>query len=260
MGARSFNAGRAPHVSGISAQGDRLSITLTRPSGDLLSRLAMPIFCAVPAKTPDPGSTREPIPSAGPYYIRSQTASETVLDRNPNYRGSRPRRAARIVYLNGVQTARAVALAGAGQVDLVTFDFDSNGPLAPGGALDRRFGHDAAAARREGSSRYHAGPAPGVDGLAFNTRRSLFSDPRLRRAVNYALDRKALAAVFHEAPTDRYVPPAVPGARAGPSTHWEDRTSRRRSSWRGRAAHGTPASTSAATRPTCASRSSSART
>ncbi|MGZ4202279.1 MAG: protein kinase domain-containing protein [Thermoleophilaceae bacterium] len=215
VGAGSFNAGRAPHVSGISADGDRLSITLTRPAGDLLSRLAMPMFCAVPAKTPDPGSTPGPIASAGPYYIRSQTASETVLDRNPNYRGSRPRRPARIVYLNGVQTARAVALAGAGQVDLVTFDFDSNGPLAPGGALDRRFGNDAAAARREGSPRYHAGPAPGIDLIAFNTHRPLFSDPRLRRAVSYALDRKALAAVFHEAPTDRYVPPAVPTALSG---------------------------------------------
>jgi ABC-type oligopeptide transport system substrate-binding subunit len=48
--------------------------------------------------------------------------------------------------------------------------------------------------------------------LAFNTRRPLFRDARLRRAVNYALDRPALAGIYGEAVSDRYVPPAVPGA------------------------------------------------
>jgi ABC-type transport system substrate-binding protein len=139
-----------------------------------------------------------------------------VLDRNPNYRGSRPRRPARIVYLTGLQTARAVALAGAGQVDLVTWDYDTQGPLAPGGALDRRFGDDPVAARRDGSPRYRQVAAPGVDMVAFNTRRPLFRDARVRRAVSYALDRRKLAAIFDEAPTDRYVPPAVPGTERTP--------------------------------------------
>jgi ABC-type transport system substrate-binding protein len=157
-----------------------------------------------------------PIASAGPYYIRSQTAAETVLDRNPNYRGTRPRRPARIIYLTGMPTARAVALAGAGEVDLVTWDFDLLGPLAPGGTLDQRFGNDPTAAKRDGSPRYHAGATPGVDMLAFNTRRPLFKDPRLRRAVSYAIDRRALAGIYHEAPTDRLVPPAVPMPRGAP--------------------------------------------
>ena len=216
VGARAFNSGRAGHVSGIVAQGNRLSITLTHPAGDLPSRLAMPMFCAVPSNTPPPGSVRELIPSAGPYYVRSQTAAETVLDRNPNYRGARPRRPARIVYVTGIPTARAVALTGRGQVDVVTWDYDALGPLAPGGSLARRFGTDPAAAKRDGSARYHVAAAPGVDMLAFNTKRPLFKDPRLRRAVNYAIDRKALAAVFDEAPTDRYVPPAVPMPRTPP--------------------------------------------
>jgi hypothetical protein len=38
---------------------------------------------------------------------------------------------------------------------------------------------------------------------------------RLRRAVNFALDRPALAAAFGDAPTDRYLPPMMPGARDG---------------------------------------------
>ena len=129
----------------------------------------MPIFCIVPSKTPDVGSVRGPIPSAGPYYVRTQTAGETVLDRNPNYRGTRPRRPGRIVYLTGLPTARSVTLANGGQVDVVTWDYDSRGPLAPGGALDQRYSGGA-------SPRYNIGAAPGVDALAFNTRRPLFSD------------------------------------------------------------------------------------
>jgi ABC-type oligopeptide transport system substrate-binding subunit len=201
VGARAFQAGKANWVSGIVARGQTLSITLTRPAGDLPARLAQPTFCAVPPGTPI--GTSEPIASAGPYYVRSQTADQTVLERNPGYRGRRPRVPARIVYLTGVPAAKAIALADGGRVDLVPWDFDLHGPLAPGGALDRG---------TRGSGRYRVAPAPGVDMIAFNTRRPLFRDPRLRRAVSYALDRRALAAVFDEQATDRYVPPAVPGA------------------------------------------------
>jgi ABC-type transport system substrate-binding protein len=54
-----------------------------------------------------------------------------------------------------------------------------------------------------------------------NTSRPLFSHVHLRRAVNYAIDRPALAAQGQRfglgtfdggAPTDDYVPPTVPGA------------------------------------------------
>jgi ABC-type transport system substrate-binding protein len=172
------------------------------PSGDLASRLATPIFCAVPAGTPAPGHTTGPIPSAGPYYVRAQLADRLVLDRNPNYRGPRPRRPARIVYLTGVPSAKAVALADGGQADVVPWDYDLHSSVAPDGAL----------ARTAKAGRYNPVAAPGVDLLAFNTRRALFRDARLRRAVNYALDRPALARIYGEAVSDRYVPPAVPGA------------------------------------------------
>jgi ABC-type transport system substrate-binding protein len=163
----------------------------------------MPLFCAVPSSTPAPTRVTGPIPFAGPYYVRSQTARRTVLDRNPNYSGPRPRRPARIVYLTGVPTAKGVALAAAGRADVVPWDFDDHGPLAPGGSLDRRAGE-----------RYRVAPAPGVDMIGFNTKRPLFSHARLRRAVSYAIDRRALAGVWNETPVDGYVPPAIPGPRA----------------------------------------------
>ena len=199
VGAAAFHAGHAAHVSGLAVHGNALSITLRRPAGDLPARLAMPIFCAVPATTPAPGHTTGALPSAGPYYVRAQLAGRVVLDRNPNYRGPRPHRPARIVYLTGVPSAKAVALADGDQADLVPWDFDPHSPLAPGGALSH-------------PPRYNAVPGPGVDLVAFNTRRPLFAGARLRRAASYALDRPALAGIFNEQATDHLVPAAIPGA------------------------------------------------
>jgi ABC-type transport system substrate-binding protein/predicted Ser/Thr protein kinase len=199
VGAPAFHAGHAAHVSGLVARGNTLSITVRRPAGDLPARLTMPIFCAVPATTPPPGHTTGPLPSAGPYYVRAQLAGRVVLDRNPNYRGPRPHRPARIVYLTGVPSAKAVALADGDQADVVPWDYDPHSPLVPGGALSRR-------------PRYNAVPGPGVDLVAFNTRRPLFAGARLRRAASYALDRPALAGVYGEQTTDHLVPAAVPGA------------------------------------------------
>src|SRR4051794_4462209 len=202
VGARAFHAGRAAHIRGLVAHGDTLSITLTKPAGDLPARLAMPLFCAVPAATAAPGHTTAPIPSAGPYYVRAEAPGRLVVDRNPNYRGTRPHRPARIVYLTGVPSGKAVTLADGDQADVVPWDFDPQGALAPGGAIARSSKRD----------RYSQTPQPGVDALAFNTRRPLFAGAGLRRAASFALDRRALAAVYGEPPTDRFVPPAIAGA------------------------------------------------
>jgi ABC-type transport system substrate-binding protein len=56
---------------------------------------------------------------------------------------------------------------------------------------------------------------PTVAYLAFNTQRPLFHDnPWLRRAINYALDRRILARFFGvdgATPSDEYLPPGFPG-------------------------------------------------
>ena len=59
-----------------------------------------------------------------------------------------------------------------------------------------------------------------LDFFYLNTHRSLFSDVRVRQAVNDAIDRRALAAIgsgfqaLPEQPTDHYLPPGMPGYRA----------------------------------------------
>jgi ABC-type oligopeptide transport system substrate-binding subunit len=71
---------------------------------------------------------------------------------------------------------------------------------------------------KAGDPRYVAKPMGAVDYLAFNTSRPAFSSARLRRAVNYALDRRALAREglmtgLSGEPTDQYLPPTLPGYR-----------------------------------------------
>ena len=63
-------------------------------------------------------------------------------------------------------------------------------------------------------SRFFIKPGLTLRMLAFNSSRPLFRDnPRLRRAINYALGRRALqfAGPLSSELTDQYLPPALPG-------------------------------------------------
>ena len=113
--------------------------------------------------------------------------------------------------MNDVPTPKAAALANDGALDYVPA---SDPPLQLGGPLELDYGAGSAAARA-GRQRYYRVPMPWEDGIVLNVDRPLFSDARLRRAVNYALDRRALAKAFNDDPSDQVVPPAVVGFRAG---------------------------------------------
>jgi Bacterial extracellular solute-binding proteins, family 5 Middle len=71
-----------------------------------------------------------------------------------------------------------------------------------------------AATARAAGKRYRLTRSNWTEGLALNTRRPLFSDPRLRLAVAYAIDRRALAAAAggpDGIPTSGVVSPSQPG-------------------------------------------------
>jgi ABC-type transport system substrate-binding protein/tRNA A-37 threonylcarbamoyl transferase component Bud32 len=212
FGAAAYHDGRAPHVAGILVRASTISYTLTKPAGDFLTRLSSGAACPVPRGQPvAPYDAQKPVPSAGPYYLASQEGDRTVLLRNPNYDGARPRRPERIVYSDDVETPKAVALDDAGAFDYVP---RSDPPLQLDGPLEHAYGAESAAAQA-GRQRYYRLPTPWEDGLVLNAARPLFSDIRLRRAVNDALDRRALAKAFADDPNDGLVPPAVVGFEPG---------------------------------------------
>ena len=218
VGARSYMAGKASHIAGVAANGDTLTIRLLAPAPDFLSRIAQPAFCAVPSNTPIKGA--RVIPSAGPYYVASYTPGQGVLlTRNPNYHGSRPHHFARIQLAVGIPARRAFAAIEAGTADytdLASYPSTTTAELAS--RLATRYGPGSAAAAR-GRQQYFVNPGLQLDFFFLNTHRTLFSDVRVRQAVNYAIDRRALARLgdsflpVPERPTDHYLPPGMPGYR-----------------------------------------------
>jgi peptide/nickel transport system substrate-binding protein len=216
-GLAAFVTGKAAHVSGIRARGDTLSVTLVAPSGDLPLRLSLPHLCPVPSSVPIARRPpKRPVPSNGPYYVASRSPARLVLAPNPGYAGSRRRPWARIVYSLGVPTSVAVALVDRGGLDYLPVEYSTESPLVPGGVLDRRYGphSDSPAGARP---RYVLSSLPFLDYIVLNAGRPLFADARRRRAVNYGIDRAALALAYRDRPGDTIVPPVVPGFRAGAS-------------------------------------------
>jgi YVTN family beta-propeller protein len=216
VGYRAYVTGKAREISGIVARGRTLTISLSQPDGGFLANLAAGDACAVPRDTPVAGGLND-IPSAGPYYIASYTPrQQLVLRRNPNYHGDRPHGLDPIVVAIGVDSARALE-----QVEADTADYAVELPREAGPRLESEYGPGSEAAKA-GHQQYFVSEALGARILHMNTSRPLFSDVRLRRAVNYAIDRPALAAQGRRAaelnpynaggPTDDYLPASAVGA------------------------------------------------
>jgi peptide/nickel transport system substrate-binding protein len=139
-----------------------------------------------------------------------------VLRRNPNYHGPRPSRLAELRYRIGVPPERAVAAIEAGRADYMVL----HPPGEPGASarthrrLERLYGPSSEAARA-GRQQLFTHPAPNLYFFVFNTRRGPFASERMRRAVNFAIDRRALAEHTGGGeigrPTDQHIPPGLPG-------------------------------------------------
>jgi len=211
VGATAVRQGRAAKASGVVARGRTLTVRFTHPTTDFASRTTLPFFCAVPPTVPadDPEGIGQ-MPSAGPYTVTEYRPGErVVIRRNPYYGGSRPH------HVDGFN----VDLRAASPQDMLQ-------RVERG---DADWGHTLAAVfldptldlvTRYGVNRSRLFMKPGLTMrmFVFNSSRPLFrNNPQLRKAVNFALDRKALQGVgggpLAGALTDQYLPPSVPGFR-----------------------------------------------
>jgi ABC-type oligopeptide transport system substrate-binding subunit len=209
VGAKDVLDGKATEVSGITVDGDTLVIELERVAPDFLARIAMPFFSAVPVDTPHTAQSK-PIASAGPYYVKSWSPTrQLVVAKNPNYDGDRPAVLDEIQYTVGVNLA-----AGLLQVEKGEADYAGDGvPAAEYARLGREFGPDSDAAE-EGRQQFFYNPGLVINYYALNTSRELFGDPKLRQAVNFAIDRRSILrqlGAYGGEPTDQYLPFAIEG-------------------------------------------------
>ncbi len=216
VGAPAYMAGKAKHISGLSAHGNTLTIRLTHPDPLIPTKLADPLFCAVPTDTPIVAQGVKTVPAAGPYYVASfQPGQGLVLKRNPNYHGSRPHALDEIDYYINAAPAQIVKEIEAGTADVTGATFTP----AEAASINARYGPHSAAARA-GDQRYFTTPGLVTTWLSLNTSRPLFKNANLRRAVNYAVNRRLIAQTSGQStygparPTDQYLPPGMPGYHA----------------------------------------------
>ena len=195
-------------VSGVKVRGSHLIITLTHAAPDFLARMAMPFFCAVPTNLAhDPNGVLNP-PSAGPYYIADRVPNKSItIKKNPYYKGKRPHNVNEIDYNVGNSLDATYLRAQQGATD-----------YAAGGIPPASY---AEAAQKYGINKgqFWVKPQIGVQYLAFNHDRPLFkgaAGTALAKAINYAIDRKALLAqggYLGGKRTDQILPPGMAGFR-----------------------------------------------
>jgi oligopeptide transport system substrate-binding protein len=197
-------AGKAKTPSGLTARGRTLTVRLTRKPP---SPLDIGGICAVSPNLPaDPEGAKAPLASPAPYYVAEYVPGERVaLERNRFYTGERPHHVARFVADLAVDPGLVVDKVASGAYDTVAGVI--GGDEIAGFA--ERYGVN--------KSQFFVQSGGGVRMFHLNMSRPLFrNNVKLRQAVNFAVDRTALArqpGLVSETPFDHYLGPGVPGYR-----------------------------------------------
>jgi len=182
---------------------------LTEPDPDLPAKLALPTAFAVPSNTPSKDIGRHPLPATGPYMIASYVKGRQLrLVRNPRFREWS--RAAQpngypdeIVVKLGVPLSAQLKAVARGDADFADLTLSGAAEITE---LRARYG-----------SRLRSSPGPFAVYAFLNTRLAPFDDVRVRRALNYAVDREAVVRAFggpdRASPTCQILPENYPGYR-----------------------------------------------
>jgi peptide/nickel transport system substrate-binding protein len=210
VGAADVLAGMRRTATGVVVRGNTLVVRFTREAPDFPALTTLPFFCAVPPTLPADAEGLGPIPAAGPYHVVDYRPGErVVLRRNRFYGGERPHHVDGFdVDLQAPSPTEMIQRIERGEADwghnLAPVFLD------PALGLEQKYGINR--------SQFFINPGLTLRMFAFNTSRPLFrNNPRLRRAVNYALDRRALQLLaggpLGGRLTDQYLPSLVPGFR-----------------------------------------------
>lgn len=225
-GTAEFAAGEAETISGVEALDEhQLRITLTRPAADFLSILALPFFAPVPEEHAGQYEVGEEYSShvvgSGPYTLTEHVPNRSVtLERNPNWdpatdhlRRAWVDRVEVEVYDPDGGTAETSPVESSRLVQRAIEDHeaDLNGDAVgpPVDELDRLSTDPRLAlqlgVKTTGCTRY----------LVLQTDTGPTADVRVRRAINYAIDKVDLLTVlggrFAGEAASTVLPPSMDG-------------------------------------------------
>ena len=193
-------------LPGVSADGDVITIRLTRPDPEFLIKLALPHASVLPADAPAEDAGTVPLPGAGPYRLASYDPNERLLlERNPFFRewsrDAQPDGYPDVIRMDfGLEGEAEVTAIQNGQADWM-FDAPPSDRLAELGA---RF-----------AGQVHLHPAFAMDFVPLNMHLPPFDDLRARQAFNMGVDRAAIVKLSGgprlAAPQCQVLPPGLPG-------------------------------------------------
>jgi len=206
VGAKLLAERRVHHISGIAADDATglITIRLRSPEGDFENVLASEFAAPVPTNAPASDTSTHPLPATGPYVIQSYSAGKQIVEvRNKFFKAS---------LFRGTVPA--------GNPDKVVWDIVGD----PAAALERTIaGQDdwdpqpIPASRLRGTQARYGDQikvytSPNTYYFFMNTRKRPFDELAVRKAVNYAIDRNALVAIYGGLglPTENILPPTSP--------------------------------------------------
>jgi ABC-type transport system substrate-binding protein/class 3 adenylate cyclase len=193
--------------TGIETTERAVTFHLSQPDPDFLYKLAMPFAFAVPADTGDAEAIR-PLPATGPYaFDRYDPDSGFELVRNRHFRewslvAQPDGYPDRIVWTFGIPAERGVDEVVDGRLDWYYPGFEGLPNIDQVARANPELVHGY---EDFGTTFF----------ISLGTTTQPFDDPRVRQAVNYAIDRSRVVELYggidHARPTCQILPPGYPG-------------------------------------------------
>jgi peptide/nickel transport system substrate-binding protein len=206
VGADAFSKTKTGHISGITTDDKTGAITikLNAPQGDFENILATEFAALVPASAPAKDQSTTPMPSTGPYMIKSYAPNkQAIVVRNPNFDAS--------VFGGNVP---------AGNPDKMTVDVIGDDTVALQRVISGQDDYDfhqippdrlASTQQKYGAQIKVYTPA-NTYYFFMNVREKPFDNLKVRQAVEYAVNREALVRIYGglAQPTENVLPPTYP--------------------------------------------------
>jgi peptide/nickel transport system substrate-binding protein len=180
-----------------------ITINLSEPDGSFSHVLGMWFAAPVPSDTPCKEMTEDPPPGVGAYMVTESVPNrQFVLEKNPNFPDLGPDiPPAKIDKI----TTKIVKSAQRQAQDVISGELDYMQDPPPADLKPE--------VKAKYSDRYREQTAASTYYFFMNTRLPPFDDPKVREAVNYGVDKPALARIFagELAPGCSFLPPGLPG-------------------------------------------------
>jgi YVTN family beta-propeller protein len=169
----------------VNDQANTVTFHLVAPNAEFLERLTLADADAVPAGTPDHDIGLHPIPATGPYEVATITPGEVTMVRNPYFhewsRAARP---------DGYPDKMVIRIVKSTSAEVTAVEQDRADVAMDPPPADR-----LAELQTRFASQLHVLTCLCNYSLIFNTRVPPFNDIRVRRALNYAVDRAQVAGL-----------------------------------------------------------------